>query len=200
VQDRVAVPARLTAKVKKPPARKAPVRTVARKPVHHKKPAKKPMTARQYKAYLKYVDKHFPERKGKQLKPRKWSPDEDVALCSARAVAEALRLCRGLVLTDADILSLYWSTARDPDEGQTVLEALSAAREMGLARTFTAAHSGAYLIPFAGPPTILGLDLPGGEPHAVTYDPRDGTWWSWGQPYKPADFADAVIEEAWAVS
>lgn len=44
---------------------------------------------------------------------------------------------------------------------------------------------------------ILGLDLPEG-PHAVFDDGR--SWWSWGEPYNPADFAGAVVEEAWAVT
>jgi hypothetical protein len=48
-------------------------------------------------------------------------------------------------------------------------------------------------------PLILGLDLPWGEPHAVTVAP-DGTWWSWGQPCDPDDFPGYVIEEAWAVT
>ncbi|MCW2899007.1 MAG: hypothetical protein JWO67_1272 [Streptosporangiaceae bacterium] len=43
---------------------------------------------------------------------------------------------------------------------------------------------------------ILGVDLPG--PHAVCQ--RDGQWWTWGEPYDPCCFPDAVIEEAWAVT
>lgn len=50
---------------------------------------------------------------------------------------------------------------------------------------------------FHGISVILGVDLPG--PHAVTVDER-GRWWSWGRPYDPASFPDAVIEEAWAVT
>jgi hypothetical protein len=167
------------------------------------------------------------------VKRRKWSPDEGVALCSARAVAEALRLATGRVLSDADVVSLYWSTASDPDEGQTLSDALSAACGIfGIAtdrvrlgaqrvgdipdldgvlglRGEAVSHTAepgvdpakADRVPqIWGHPLILGLDLPCGEPHAVTYDPRDGTWWSWGQPYSPADFPGAVIEEAWAVS
>lgn len=44
---------------------------------------------------------------------------------------------------------------------------------------------------------ILGLDLPEG-PHAVLDDGRC-QWWSWGEPYDPAAFPGAVIEEAWTV-
>lgn len=43
---------------------------------------------------------------------------------------------------------------------------------------------------------ILGTELPG--PHAVTVAP-DGCWVSWGEHYDPADFPDAVVEEAWSV-
>jgi hypothetical protein len=137
------------------------------------------------------------------------------------------------------VVSLYWSTASDPDEGQTLSDALSATQ-----RLLTAKHvflvcrgvEGRPLFPDQGEglvsgeshldefehplmpgdgvgpelrggvfghvvhPLILGLDWLGGKPHAVTYDPRDGTWWSWGQPYSPADFPGAVIEEAWAVT
>ena len=34
---------------------------------------------------------------------------------------------------------------------------------------------------------------------AVAVGP-DGAWWSWGEPYSPADFPGAVIEEAWEVT
>jgi hypothetical protein len=151
-------------------------------------------------------------------KPRAWSPDGDVACCSARAVAEALRLATGRVLSDADVVSLYWSTASDPDAGQTLTEAFSAA-EMVVPgfpdwlpageRIITNSAEGLSPADVLEPsflrapgdlcPLILGLELPDGEPHAVTVD-IDGTWWSWGQPYKPADFPGAVIEEAWAVT
>ena len=43
---------------------------------------------------------------------------------------------------------------------------------------------------------ILGLELPG--PHAVLAT-ADG-WWSWGELHDPAEWPDAVAEEAWAVS
>ena len=44
-------------------------------------------------------------------------------------------------------------------------------------------------------PLILGVDLPGS--HALCDD--GAAWWSWGQPFDPAVFPGAVIEEAWAV-
>jgi hypothetical protein len=43
---------------------------------------------------------------------------------------------------------------------------------------------------------ILGLELPG--PHAVLATAHG--WWSWGELHDPAEWPDAVIEEAWAVS
>lgn len=48
-----------------------------------------------------------------------------------------------------------------------------------------------------GASVILGLELPGA--HAVTVG-SDGRWLSWGGCYDPADWPDAVIEEAWAVA
>ena len=48
-----------------------------------------------------------------------------------------------------------------------------------------------------GASVILGLELPEG-PHAVLAE--RGRWWSWSQPWPPAAFPDAVIEEAWAVT
>lgn len=185
--------------------------------------------------------KHHPAPKSKHAQPakknakhsktRKWSPDSDVALCSARAVAEAIRLLSGPVLTDADVLALYWSTACDPDAGQTLSDALRVACDVfGVAadgvrfgsqrvgdvqdfdrlpsvRAEAVRHVAEPVIDAAqadrvpqiwGHPLILGLDLPWGEPHAVTVD-IDGTWWSWGEPHTAADFPGAVIDEAWAV-
>ena len=45
------------------------------------------------------------------------------------------------------------------------------------------------------PSVILGLELPG--PHAVLAE--QGRWWSWSQPWPPAAFPDAVVEECWQV-
>ena len=47
-----------------------------------------------------------------------------------------------------------------------------------------------------GDTLLLGVELPG--PHTVLAAP-DG-WWSWGEPHDPAEWPDAVVEAAWAVS
>lgn len=123
-------------------------------------------------------------------KARQWSPDEDVALCSARAVAESLRLATGRAVSDSAVLDVYWATAADADAGASVLATLEAAfKVLGRRPAFVAAD--------CRTPLILGLGgMP--EPHAVAVGP-DGTWWSWGEPFDPCDWAGLVVEEAWAV-
>jgi hypothetical protein len=159
---------------------------------------------------------HVVAKHPKQAKPRGLTPDGAVALCSARAVAESLRLVLGICPSDDDVLELYFRTADDPDEGASILATLHAAATFGLAGAQLAAFSaagagGGDLNPVAKPLSpapwapaasaqpsglILGTELPG--PHAVTVAP-DGCWVSWGEHYDPADFSDAVVEEAWSV-
>jgi hypothetical protein len=145
---------------------------------------------------------------------RGWSPDSDVACCSARAVAESLRIASGPVLSDDDVLGLYFRTTSDPDAGETILATLMAAQRYGLAghRPFIIdrlyppdpLHTALRCMrdpdlsaPVAWGGLILGLGLPQ-CPHAVVQ--HDGAWWSWGQPCDPDGFPGAVIEEAWAVT
>lgn len=153
-------------------------------------------------------------------KARKLSPGYDVACCSALAVAESLRLSGRAVGAD-DVFALYWRTAGDPDAGASILDALRAASVFGLAGVrpvwFGLAMSECDCARYAKPSPlidvhvgncvaprahahaaslILGLELPG--PHAVCQ--QDGQWWTWGEPYDPDCFPDAVIEEAWAVT
>jgi hypothetical protein len=66
-------------------------------------------------------------------KARKLTPDSLVALCSARAVAESLRVALGVVASDDDVLELYFRTADDPDDGASILATLHAAATFGLA-------------------------------------------------------------------
>jgi len=141
----------------------------------------------------------------------------DVNCCAAQALAASLRLALGVRVHEEDVLGLYWRTAADPDEGATILDTLRAAREYGLggARPVLFARRDFDLVDAltcgnvirdsrnsrsaARPAGLLvAAELPEG-PHAVTVAP-DGTWWSWGEPYSPADFPGAVIDQAWAVT
>lgn len=145
---------------------------------------------------------------GAAKKPRQFTPDGDVALCCARAVAESLRLALGVAVSDEDVLALYWRTADDADEGASILATLAAAARFGLGGYRPVALRADLRVSVnPGDPSdqfspqlghrlhalILGVDVPG--PHAVLATP-DG-WWSWGELYEP--WTDD-IEEAWAVS
>jgi hypothetical protein len=139
-----------------------------------------------------------PKKTPAKKTPRKLALGGAVACCAAEAVAASLRLT-GRPVSDADVLALYELTAGDWDAGATILATLEAAAEHGLAGV----RPTRWLTPSPAPPLlgqtplILGLDLPEG-PHAVC---DDGTgWWSWGQRWTAADFPDAVIGEAWAVT
>ncbi len=128
-------------------------------------------------------------------KKRGWSPDETVECCSARAVAESLALALGVAVADEDVLRLYWRTASDPDAGASIEATLTAARDFWGPGLAAPCHG----VDQAGDILILGLDLPGGQTHAVAVGP-DGAWWSWRQRCSPADFPGAIIDEARAVS
>ena len=204
-----------------------------KKPAHHGTTAKhsssKHASKHHSKASKHKAAKHTPAKKQHAAapaagmnplpkgpaKPRKLTPDGAVALCSARAVAESLRLALGVIASDDDVLELYFRTASDPDEGASILAALHAAATFGVAGVRPSFEEVMPLdrwcsrklsrsdVPGPEPLVtgraglILGTELPG--PHAVTVAP-DGCWLSWGEHYDPADFPDAVVEEAWAVS
>jgi hypothetical protein len=130
----------------------------------------------------------------------------DVACCAAEALAASLRL-QGVRVSDEDVLALYWHTADHPDTGASILATLEAAWRFGLGGVrprrfgpaFPAAEASfgpAFAMDAVAHPVILGVELPG--PHAVLTTP-DG-WWSWGELHDPAEWPDAVIEAAWAVS
>lgn len=127
----------------------------------------------------------------------------DVACCAAEALAASLRLAGGSV-SDSDVLALHWLAGGSADAGVPILAALEAASEFGLGGVRPhwhtegrAIHTDSQSAVMARPGLILGVELPG--PHAVTVGP-DGAWWSWGEPYDPAEFPDAVVEEAWAIT
>jgi hypothetical protein len=138
-------------------------------------------------------------RRAKRAKRRGWSPDEDVALCTARAFAESLRLATGRPVADADVLDVYWATASDADAGASIVATAEAILAGGLGGYFPARVDHVYIDSpdLAAGPLLLGLALP--EPHTVTVGP-DGGWWSWGEPFDPAEWPGLVVEEAWAVT
>ena len=152
----------------------------------------------------------------------------DVQCCAAEALAASLRLAGGAV-SDADVLALYWHTADGPDAGASILATLEAAAEHGLGGVRPVVIRPAFergwqrqLSPLkrflseggevdgvldegvidlelaavgASHGLIVGVDLPGA--HTVLDDGE--AWWSWGEPFDPASFPHAVIEEAWEV-
>lgn len=126
-------------------------------------------------------------------KPRQLALGQAVACCAAESLAASIRLTGGRVPEEA-VLALYRVTAADPDQGQALSVALRAAQRHSLAGHFPSFFPVAPDDPRA---VLLGAELPGS--HAVCAGP-DGAWWSWGEPHDPAEWPDAVIEEAWAVT
>ena len=187
--------------MKKPKASKGAKATAHHAAAHHAAAAAKHPAHPQAKAAKSA--KHTAAAKKATAKrahrPRKWSPDEDVALCSARAVAESLRLATGVRVADADVLALHVAAGGHLDDGASILDVLRAAADCGLA-----GHKPVRFECIAGALSetserlILGLDLPQGT-HTVLRD-RGRRWWSWGRRYSAADFPGAVIEEAWKVT
>ena len=135
-----------------------------------------------------HAKKHHPSKAKRTL-----ALGEAVGCCAAEALAASLRLA-GHPVSDRDVLALYKLTADDPDAGASIWDTLLAAAEHGLAGVRPVSFGPVDLDDPAA--AVLGVELPG--PHTVTLD-ADGAWWSWGEPYDPAAFPDAVIEEAWEV-
>lgn len=113
----------------------------------------------------------------------------EVACCAA----EALRGSQGFA-EPSDVLKLYRHTAESPDAGASILATLEAASEYGLAGIRPVSFAAVDLDDPAA--VILGVDLPGAHAVAVA---GCGCWWSWGALFDPAEFPDAVIEEAWTL-
>lgn len=188
---------------KKAAKKAAPKKAAAKKPPPGRKgaPAGKaaPVTAHQaHLAHLAHLQRLglLPKAAPKPQR-RMLALGEGVACCAAEALAASLRLT-GRPVSDADVLALYRRTASDPDAGATILATLEAAFEFGLAGyrpSFGEVVPGSLIPRATGAGLILGMELPG--PHAVLAAP-DG-WWSWGELYDPAEWPDAVTEEAWTV-
>ena len=134
---------------------------------------------------------HVKARHKHHAKARGLSPGS-VACCSAEALGTLLGW------SPDDVLALYWQTASDPDSGASILDTLKAAqwRRRDLNPRPLGYEPSELTDLLHSAPLILGVELPG--PHAVAVTP-DGTWWSWGEPFDPAEWPDLVVEEAWAV-
>lgn len=180
---------------------------------HKAAPAKKHKAAPAAKH--KAAAKHGGTKRGLAL-------GDGVACCAAEALAATLRLA-GQRVTDDDVLELYYRTAAGPDDGATIAATLAAAAEHGLAgirptwkELCGTAHRGATArelghpgrLPGGDHPDdplgrsgflILGVVLPGG-PHAITFDPRAGGAWSWGELFPLAQLTRGLPDEAWQVS
>jgi hypothetical protein len=131
---------------------------------------------------------HHVKKAAKPPKRRKWSPGSDVACCSA----EALGLLLGW--TPDQVLEFYWRTADDADEGASIADTLTVLRGDWSAFETDCPAALSHPMGSRGVPLILGVTLP--EPHAIAVT-IDGTWWSWGEPFDPADWPELVMDEAW---
>lgn len=124
--------------------------------------------------------------------PAKWSPNWDVACCAAEALAASARLA-GRVVTDEDVLALYWRTASGPGEGATLEATIEAAGAFGLGGARLAAARPATAL---GTGVVLGVDLQ--ERHALTVDGH-GVW-TWGD-WRPATCGLLqAADEAWELT
>lgn len=122
----------------------------------------------------------------------------DWCACSAVAVAASLALTAHGAVSDSAVLALHEGAGGSVNAGVSIGEALAVAFIRGLDGV-RPVHA-VTLDPAADlsrPGLILGLQLQ--QPHAVTVAP-DGCWLSWGEHYDPAEFGEAVAEEAWAVT
>ncbi len=215
------------------PARKQPVKAAApaaKHPQHPQQPKRKPPVSKavqhaRHTAAVKAAKTRAANAKKAKAHPRRQlALSEGVACCSAEALAASLRLT-GWPVSDADVLALYWHTARDEHAGASILATLEAAAEYGLAGVhpvwsgpaeggwdplWRAGEGGRRLVEAGqgaagqsgqhpGPEfhgLILGLALP--APHAVL--DTGSEWITWGQAQPAWAFPDAVIEEAWEVT
>lgn len=194
---KVPTPTHLTAQIRSDKAKEATLK-------HEAADARRPAVRKHDLAQAASIGKKITslkheraERKAKRKAGLALAPG-DVNCCAAQALAASLRLALGVAVHEEDVLTLYWRTAADPDEGASILDTLRAAHECGIGGHFPAGWRPARGLDLERS-VLLDLDLTP-VPHVVAAAP-DATWWSWGEPYSPDDFAaDAVIAEAWAVS
>jgi hypothetical protein len=119
----------------------------------------------------------------------KWSPGVDVASCGAEAIAISAQLA-GHLVTDAQILDLYWRTATHPDQGGRLEDLLAEVLDHGIGGIRPTAVALA-VCPADG--LLLGVEL--AEPHAVVLaGPGVWSWGTWWPLTRPLE-----VTEAWAV-
>jgi hypothetical protein len=176
---------------------------MAKKPAKHahatahakvtKAKKKHDMSTARYRAYIAYVDKHYPEKAKKPEKARKaiasragdaWilGQNDELETCSVTAIANSLRHALGVLTPDDEIASFG--------------ESLDIARAMRMVMMFGLAGqqlARASLVPFMRPGCVTGMMIPDG-PHAALYLGHD-TWASWGGAVQLDD--GLVIEEIW---
>jgi hypothetical protein len=167
--------------------------------VHHRKPVRvtPAIKAARHAAALKAAKTRAAH--AKTHKKRTLALGDGVGCCSAEALAASLRLA-GAAVSDDDVLALHWRAGGGVDTGVSILAALEAASVWGLAGVRPVSFAPVICSNRPEPTDlaagiVLGLELPG--PHAVLAEPD--RWWSWGEPYDPASWPDAIIEEAWEV-
>jgi hypothetical protein len=107
----------------------AHAKPAAKKPVHVSAKVKQ---ARHATAVKAAKTRAANARKAKAHPRRQLALGSAVACCSAEALAASLRLS-GHAVSDADVLALYWHTARDEHAGASIVATLEAAGEFGLA-------------------------------------------------------------------
>jgi hypothetical protein len=149
--------------------------------------AKKWAAAGGHAAHLHAVAKH-----AGHPQPAKWSPTTDVACCAVEAMAASLRMA-GHVVTDVEVLDLYWRITEDPDAGITLPDAFTAAADYGLAGVRLLDAQPAQQL---GDGVVLGVDL--AERHAMTVDGH-GVW-TWGAWHQAGCGLFAAADEAWELT
>lgn len=152
--------------------------------------AKKAAAKKAAAAHVHTVAKHPTHAKPGQKAG--WSPNLDVACCSAEALAASLRLT-GHAVSDRDVLDLYWRTADHPDAGASLWDTIEAAAAFGLAGVRLADARPARVL---GDGVVLGAELE--QRHAMTVDGH-GVW-TWGLWRPVACGLLASADEAWVIT
>lgn len=121
------------------------------KPAPKPKPVSQKVKASRHAAAVKASKTRAANAKKAKAHPRRQlALGSAVACCSAEALAASLRLT-GHAVSDADVLALYWHTARDEHAGASIVATLEAAAEYGLAGVRPVSFGSAW-------PGVVGRD------------------------------------------